>query len=379
MKRSKCLLAWLTLALLVLTPMSVAYGAGEQDVTKSVTIGSQTFSLASGKRTAQFIRINLNDTRLEIRPVLAQQELGKTESLESMAKRQGALAAMNGTFFMAYNEGAYKPPWGKIVIDYHSINDGSSGASIGFNGNGRPVIDSSKNVNADSFQHVTSAGPTLLRDGKIVVDPLTEGMNDPKLTTLSGQRSFIGYTADNHVIMGTVPNVTLAQLAEICQSMGMVAAMNLDGGASSGLYAHGKTLTRPGRELSNALVVVTKKAAPIQVKVQDTTLVFTQGPLLIKGSLYVPAGEFLEKMGAKVTVQPQEKLLTATYEGRDIQLTENGSLRIMGEGTSRHLPSRFIAGKQMVSLRGIAESLGMRVEWDPQTSEAKIVKAAAQE
>ncbi|WP_410595169.1 phosphodiester glycosidase family protein, partial [Bacillus sp. SIMBA_074] len=75
-------------------------------------------------------------------------------------------------------------------------------------------------------------------------------MQDPKLTTLSAQRSFIGYTADNQLVMGTVPNVTLNQLAVICQSMGLQAAMNLDGGASSGLYAKGKLLTRPGRNLS---------------------------------------------------------------------------------------------------------------------------------
>jgi len=378
MKRNRNLLAGLMLALLVLTPLSAAFGAEQQDVTKSVTTGSQTFSLAVGKRTAQFVRINLNDTRLEIRPVLAHQELGKTESLESMAKRQGAVAAINGTFFMAYNEGAHKPPWGKIVIDFHSIQDGSSGASIGFNGNIKPVIDSSKNLNADSFQHISSAGPTLLKDGKIVVDPLAEGMTDPKLTTLSGQRSFIGYTADNQIIMGTVPNVTLAQLAEICKSMGLVAAMNLDGGASSGLYAHGKNLTRPGRELSNALVVVTKKTAPpIQVTSQGTSLVFSHGPLLIKGSLYVPASEFLEKVGAKVTLQAQEKLLTATYADREIQLAENGALRKMNGGISSYLPTRFIAGKQMVPLRAIAESLGLGVEWDPQTSVAKIVNAEA--
>lgn len=31
--------------------------------------------------------------------------------------------------------------------------------------------------------------------------------------------------------------------------------MNLDGGASSGLYYNGKYLTAPGRKISNALIV----------------------------------------------------------------------------------------------------------------------------
>jgi exopolysaccharide biosynthesis protein len=38
------------------------------------------------------------------------------------------------------------------------------------------------------------------------------------------------------------------------EKLGAQQAMNLDGGASSGLYANGKMLTAPGRKLSNALI-----------------------------------------------------------------------------------------------------------------------------
>lgn len=211
-----------------------------------------------------------------------------------------------------------------------------------------------------------------MQDGKIVVNPLAEGMTDPKLTTLSGQRSFIGYTPDNHLLMGTVPNVTLPQLAEICQAMGMTAAMNLDGGASSGLYAHGKLLTRPGRELSNAIVVATRKTEPIQVKWGERQLAFTRGPLLIQGSLYVPAVEILEQLGAQVAVQQQEKELLATWQGKEFRLSERGRLSSSADGTVSHVPTRKIGGVQMVSLRSIVEVLGMRVEWDPQARTAVI-------
>lgn len=36
--------------------------------------------------------------------------------------------------------------------------------------------------------------------------------------------------------MGTVPGATIRELAEIAKALGLVSAMNLDGGASSGLY-----------------------------------------------------------------------------------------------------------------------------------------------
>jgi exopolysaccharide biosynthesis protein len=41
-------------------------------------------------------------------------------------------------------------------------------------------------------------------------------------------------------------------------SLGAYNAMNLDGGASSGLYYGGRYLTAPGRDLSNALIIYKK-------------------------------------------------------------------------------------------------------------------------
>lgn len=69
--------------------------------------------------------------------------------------------------------------------------------------------------------------------------------------------------------MGTVPSVTVKQLAEVMQKMGLYNAMNLYGNASTGLYFKGKYVTIPGRLLSNGLVVVkrtkiAKKPAPLE-------------------------------------------------------------------------------------------------------------------
>ncbi|MCC3377899.1 hypothetical protein LKX83_33190, partial [Cohnella sp. REN36] len=60
-----------------------------------------------------------------------------TESLDSMAKRTGAYAAINGTFFNAYTD---KRAHGEIVINYEEKNEGWSGASIGFMEDGTPAI-----------------------------------------------------------------------------------------------------------------------------------------------------------------------------------------------------------------------------------------------
>ncbi|MFP3392717.1 phosphodiester glycosidase family protein [Brevibacillus sp. SIMBA_076] len=371
MKVGKWVVSIILIASLTAQP-AVSVKGEQQEITKSISTMSQTFTTSSGKRTAQIVRINLNDSRLEVRPVLAFNEIGKTQSLQEMAKQNNALAAINGTFFMAYNKEDPKPPWGMIVIDFEKKNEKTSGSSIGFNGNLRPVIMTSRNMNENSFEQITSAGPTLVQDGKVVVDPLGEGMQDPKLTTLSAQRSFIGYTADNQLVMGTVPNVTLNQLAVICQSMGLQAAMNLDGGASSGLYAKGKLLTRPGRNLSNTLIVVQRKSSPIQVKWDSQVLSFSRQPVIINGSVYVLAEEIFAKLGAKVTIIQQEKIIAVTKEGREIHLWESGGITVDGGNPTTPVRSRMIAGKLMIPIRFAAEMLDTSVQWDSQSRTATI-------
>ncbi|MBA4292679.1 copper amine oxidase [bacterium] len=99
------------------------------------------------------------------------------------------------------------------------------------------------------------AGPTLVRGGKVVVNAQSEGFNDPKILTGSGARSMIGVKANGHIVLA-ISSGTMSQIAKEMVNLGCVDAMNLDGGASSGLYASGKYLRTAGRELTNSLVFV---------------------------------------------------------------------------------------------------------------------------
>jgi len=103
-----------------------------------------------------------------------------------------------------------------------------------------------------------SAGPRLITNGKITVNPEAENYTIPKITEYSMARSALGLTKDNKLLMVTVSSAKIEDLAKIMQKLGAYNAMNIDGGASSGLYYKGKLLTTPGRDLSNALVVIRK-------------------------------------------------------------------------------------------------------------------------
>ncbi|SEN06633.1 Predicted protein [Paenibacillus sp. OK076] len=98
------------------------------------------------------------------------------------------------------------------------------------------------------------AGPRLVKDGKVAVNPASEGFKDSKILNASGARSGIAIMADGSVMLATVPGATIKEWAAVMQKLGAKQAMNLDGGASSGMYAGGKMLTSPGRLLSNTLV-----------------------------------------------------------------------------------------------------------------------------
>ncbi|MBW7474478.1 phosphodiester glycosidase family protein [Paenibacillus oenotherae] len=98
------------------------------------------------------------------------------------------------------------------------------------------------------------AGPRLVKDGKAAVNAAVEGFRDPKILTGGGARSGIAILKDGSVMIATVSGATMQQWAQVMASLGAQHAMNLDGGASSGLWYKGKTITSPGRELSNALL-----------------------------------------------------------------------------------------------------------------------------
>lgn len=108
-----------------------------------------------------------------------------------------------------------------------------------------------------NFVEGVGAGPTLIRNGEVIADPESEGFSDPKITQQSGVRSCIGVKKDGTILL-VATSGTIRQAAQKMKSLGCVEAMNLDGGASSGVYGAGKYVRPAGRPLSNALVFMRK-------------------------------------------------------------------------------------------------------------------------
>ncbi|MCT4632907.1 MAG: phosphodiester glycosidase family protein [Firmicutes bacterium] len=109
----------------------------------------------------------------------------------------------------------------------------------------------------NSIETGIGAGPALILDGKKDIDFDSEKFYEAKIKTNSAARSAIGYRSDGKLIL-IVTTSTIDELAEIMLSLGCYEAMNLDGGASSGLWYDGEYIRKPGRDISNALLIKIK-------------------------------------------------------------------------------------------------------------------------
>jgi hypothetical protein len=322
-----------------------------------VKLGSRTI-------TCKVVRVNLRDPRVKVGVGLGRDRVGATEDLLALARRKGAVAAINGTFFNAYEKGPVKDPVGTIITTGELVHKGNTGTVFGITGDKKGMmaparlkivggIDGSEKwpnnwysyfinrvpTSANSVIIYTSwrgmttgvgdgtsvvvkggkvtfigtgeqaipddgyvinfrgseeslasrfhvgakvhyrleiedgtsasgiwadvtegigAGPRLIRDGRIVFsveEAKAEGFTEAKILSQSNARSALGITESGELLMVTVPGAKMVELAEVMKSLGAVEAMNLDGGASSGLVYGDNYITRTGRDISNALLV----------------------------------------------------------------------------------------------------------------------------
>jgi Exopolysaccharide biosynthesis protein related to N-acetylglucosamine-1-phosphodiester alpha-N-acetylglucosaminidase len=164
-----------------------------------------------------------------VRPavILARDQLGKTESLASMAERTGAIAAINGTYFNAYADKPGEPhgtPYGVIIKDGRVLQEGYRRAVVGVTadnrvkiavcyglvtesgGSIRQLVD--ENGEKQDWSDVVAAvqaGPRLVKNGETAVNFEIENFGEAKITSAVGARSAIGVKPDGSILLVTVP------------------------------------------------------------------------------------------------------------------------------------------------------------------------------
>ncbi len=97
-------------------------------------------------------------------------------------------------------------------------------------------------------KQILSFGPALVKGGAVSV---SEGQEVSKAKS-SNPRTAIGIVGENHYVFvvsdgrtSDSQGLSLYELAEFMQSLGVTTAYNLDGGGSSTLYFNGQVVNQP--------------------------------------------------------------------------------------------------------------------------------------
>jgi hypothetical protein len=100
------------------------------------------------------------------------------------------------------------------------------------------------------YPYMLGAGPLLMQNSQIVLDPKIEGFSTA-FATEAAPRSAIAQTNTGQILLVTAheklngEGITLTEMAQILQQLGAINALNLDGGSSTTLYLGGQVIDRP--------------------------------------------------------------------------------------------------------------------------------------
>lgn len=217
----------------------------------------------------KIICVDLNSPRVSIVPTLAAVP-GQGETFDSMVERLKPAAAINGTYFCVRT---FKPV-GAVFVEGKRKYRSPLGTAFALTKDNRAFIFEhpwSAKLDHRKYKMVLSAGPGLLKDGVISLDPYLEGFRDGRIYA-PAPRSALGLKKGNKILLVTIQkNVYLGRLAYIMKELGCTDSMALDGGSSSALCYRGKVLLSPARRMSNILAVyeeekkIVAAANPIRV------------------------------------------------------------------------------------------------------------------
>ncbi len=236
--------------LLILCTAFIALSIREPALGASISYARTTWN----RIAANIVYVNMNSPNVRVTPALAKKGTGSSEGFGSIVKRLHPTAAITGTFFCTRS----LQPTGDIVIEGRQMHHGSVGTGLCIMDDGRVEFKTLKDGRASGWQGCTAVmcgGPTLVRAGKVALAPKSEGFSDPEIFRQK-RRVAAGLTKSNKLLMVAVDKpVSLSDLAKLMIHLGAVDAIDLDGGSSTALYYRGKIVSRPGRSLTNLLVV----------------------------------------------------------------------------------------------------------------------------
>ncbi len=192
--------------------------------------------------------VTLNSAKY-LKTAFANDTYGKnvTAKTSVTAEANGAILAINGDYYGAQEKGYVI----RNGIVYRSSAKGSEVLCIYADGTMKVVND--RDCTADGLVEsgvwqAFSFGPGLVENGSVCVDENDEVGR----AKASNPRTAIGLIGENHFVFvvsdgrtDESEGLSLYELAEFMQSLGVKEAYNLDGGGSSTMYFNGEVINNP--------------------------------------------------------------------------------------------------------------------------------------
>jgi uncharacterized protein YigE (DUF2233 family) len=171
----------------------------------------------------------------------------------AMVRAARPAVAFNGTYY-----GTDGKPLGLLRSEGKWVfRNGHMRTVFVVDGAGRAAIVSRSDVrkNPKRYPFALAAGPRLLTNGKVTLNPEAEGFR-PASRTLRAPRVGMGVSKDGAgVVVVQDEFVTLAEFAATCREAGAMDAVNLDGGGVAALYEDGRVVVAPRKPMSNIVTI----------------------------------------------------------------------------------------------------------------------------
>jgi len=222
------------------------------------------------------LKVNLIKAKVELRPILP--KTGKKSPVTDISSEQGAIAAINGSYF----DGA-----GNLLsltkIDGETISrpvgTRPARSCLGILSDRTltiqpiaPDLISESGYDWSQTLHGIGGGPQLLKSGVVSITTTEEGFDDRSGIgpVIRNPRTALGFNNKGEVFMVTVDGrqpdwsvgMTLTEMALLLQDLGATEAINFDGGGSTTMVIGNKLINRPSnmgnlqRPVANALAIL---------------------------------------------------------------------------------------------------------------------------
>lgn len=233
--------------------------SGDSDASGEAAVTDRTYedgniSIVVTEYRAYDSAIYAADIRLSsaqyIKTAFAEDAYGKnvTEKTSAIAARSGVILAVNGDYYGAQETG-YVLRNG--VLYRSSASKGQEDLVIYADGSFSIITEgetSAEALLAEGAQQILSFGPALMVDGSIAVSE-TDEVGRAKS---SNPRTAVGIIDALHYVFivsdgrtEESAGLSLYELAELMQSLGVVTGYNLDGGGSSTMVFRGEVINHP--------------------------------------------------------------------------------------------------------------------------------------